>query len=235
MYLKFAHLINNKEYCWIKLSILFLSFCRVRYVVVASAFKWKFVYTHLIFWVTTVYFAFCLCYQNKRIKTEFSGISWIPNLLVMSLVAFLHFVPCTRSKLQWLMVPSKTYWDTETFVLACITGVLWAKRGEHGISCQLRSPRLAHKGPVMQEEARTCRKTFEILRTKQTCEERISVLYTLNEPKISNLYPSAGLIGPSCKEMTMKDACIRLIRENGKTTSRYKIKVTSAGHCSIDK
>ena len=153
----------------------------------------------------------------------------------MSLVAFLHFVPCTRSKLQWLMVPSKTYWDTETFVLACITGVLWAKRGEHGISCQLRSPRLAHKGPVMQEEARTCRKTFEILRAKQTCEERISVLYTLNEPKISNLYPLAGLIGPSCKEMTMKDASITLIRENGKTTSRYKIKVTSAGHRSIDK
>ena len=39
VYLKFAHLINNKEYFWIKLSILFLSFCRVRYVVVASAFK----------------------------------------------------------------------------------------------------------------------------------------------------------------------------------------------------
>ena len=39
VYLKFAHLINNKEYCWIKLSILFLSFCRVSNVVAASAFK----------------------------------------------------------------------------------------------------------------------------------------------------------------------------------------------------
>ena len=107
VYLKFAHLINNKEYFWIKLSILFLSFCRVRYVVVASAFKWKFVYTHLIFWVTTVYFAFCLCHWNKRIKTEFSGISWIPNLLVMSLVAFLHFVPCTikNISMQWILPP----------------------------------------------------------------------------------------------------------------------------------
>ena len=142
-----------------------------------------------------MYFAFFLCYWNKRIKTEFSGISWIPNLLVMSLVAFLHFVPGTPSTLQWLMVPSKTCWDTETFVLACITGVLWAKRGENGISCQLRSPRLAHKGPVMQEEVRTCRKTFEILRAKQTCKKRNCVQYTFSEPKISNLYPSAGRMG----------------------------------------
>ena len=211
MYLKFAHLINKKEYFWIKLSILFLSFCRVRYVVVASAFKWKFVYTHLIFWVTTVYFAFCLRYWNKRIKTEFSGISWIPNLLVTSLVAFLHFVPCTikkyqyavnftPSKLLWLMVTSKTCWDTETFVLACITGVLWAKRGEHGISCELRSPRLAHKGPELCglplfKEVRTCRKTFEILRAKKTSKNGIMSSTLLSEPKISNLYPSAGRMG----------------------------------------
>ena len=61
-----------------------------------------------------------------------------------------YAVNFTPSKLLWLMVTSKTCWDTETFVLACITGVLWAKRGEHGISGELRSPRLAHKGPVMQ-------------------------------------------------------------------------------------
>ena len=124
----------------------------------------------------------------------------------------------TPSKLLWLMVTSKTCWDTETFVLACITGVLWAKRGEHGISCELRSSRLAHKGPELCrlplfKEVRTCRKTFEILRAKKTCKKWNYVQYTLSEPKISNLYPSAGRMGHpypfSCgrsspREMTSK-------------------------------
>ena len=61
-----------------------------------------------------------------------------------------YTVNFTPSKLQWLMVTSKTRWDTETFLLACITVALWAKRGEHCISRELRSPCLAHNAPVMQ-------------------------------------------------------------------------------------
>ena len=42
--------------------------------------------------------------------------------------------------------------------LACITSALWAKQGEHGISHSFRasrkmprSPRLAHKAPVVEQ------------------------------------------------------------------------------------
>ena len=60
-----------------------------------------------------------------------------------------------------------------------------------------------------------------------------SVIYTpqLDEWGIPILFHVVGALPgkwlPSCKEMTMKDASIRLIRENGKTTGRYKTQVTS--------
>ena len=175
-YLKFAHLINNKEYCWIKLSILFLSICRVSYVVVASAIKWKSVYIHLIFWVTTVYFA--LCFWNKRIKTELHLTN--SKLTCDESKKYQYAVNFTPSKLLWLMVTSKTCWDTETFLLACITGVLSEANTPFRANCVCLAwliKRLLCRLPWFKE-VRTCRKTFEILRAKQTCQKRNSVLYT---------------------------------------------------------
>ena len=80
-----------------------------------------------------------------------------------------YAVNFTLSKLLWLMVTSKTCWDTETFVLAFITGVLWAKRGEHGILRTFRaslkmpcSPSLAHKASVMQDSCEVLTLTLAV-------------------------------------------------------------------------
>ena len=113
-------------------------------------------------------------YWNERIKTEFSGISWIPNLLVMSLFTlctlynkkYQYAVNFTPSKLQWLMVTSKTWWDTNepseantAFRANCLR-LGWLIKG---LLCR----------PPLFKEVRTCRKTFEIPRAKQTCKKGI--------------------------------------------------------------
>ena len=218
-------------------------------MVVASAIKWKSVYIHLVFWVTTVYFA--LCFWNKLIKTE----SLLTNskLTCDESKKYQYAMNFTPSKLLWLMVTSKTCWDTETFLLACITGVLSEANTPFRANCVCLAwliKRLLCRLPLFKE-VRTCRKTFEILRAKQTCQKRNSVLYTWVSPKsviytpqqdessIPTLFHVVGALPgkwlPSCKEMTMKDASIRLVRESGKTTGRCKTQVTSAGHCFIDK
>ena len=71
--------------------------------------------------------------------------------------------------------------------LAFITGALWTKRGEHGVSRKIpRSPPLAHKVPVMRASLRhDSSLVWQFLMTGENSLEN-----TLRPPFISPLSPS---------------------------------------------